>query len=397
MRRPNKILIACLCPLSLRPVKTSPEIRPIQMVDLTSQYQRLKADIDTAISDVLTNASYINGPIVKTFGRELESYLKVKHVIPCANGTDALQMAFMALDLPDGSEVITPGFSYIALAEVCALLKLKPVFADVDMQTFNLDPLQIEKHITPMTKVIAPVHLYGQCADMETILAIAEKHNLHVIEDNAQSIGADYTFSDGKTCKAGGIAHIGTTSFFPSKNLGCYGDGGAVMTNDDRLAERIRMVANHGQKVKYIHDVVGVNSRLDSVQAAVLSVKLKMLDTFNAERQAVAKAYDEAFAGHDHIRTPSRNKKSTHVFHQYTLQLCNADVTAFRTYMQEHGVPTMIYYPMPIYRQKAYEQPIEMPVAEILCRSVVSLPIGTEMDQAQIDFIISTVKNYFKL
>jgi UDP-2-acetamido-2-deoxy-ribo-hexuluronate aminotransferase len=374
-----------------------PEIKPIQMVDLSSQYQRLKRDIDSGIEQVLSEASYINGPSVKAFARELEAYMGVKHVIPCANGTDALQIAFMALDLPPGSEVITPGFSYVALAEVCALLGLKPVFADVDPNTFNLDPLQIEKHITPQTRVIAPVHLFGQCADMETIMAISEKHNLYVIEDNAQSIGADYTFSDGKTCKSGTVAHIGTTSFFPSKNLGCYGDGGAITTNDDRLAERMRMIANHGQKIKYIHDTIGVNSRLDSLQAVILSVKLKMLDTFNAERQQVAKAYDEGLVGIPQVKVPARNAKSTHVFHQYTLQLTDTDIPAFRAYMQERGIPTMIYYPLPIYKQKAYEQSIELPVAEKLCNSVVSLPMGTEMDQAQVDYIISSVKNYFKL
>jgi UDP-2-acetamido-2-deoxy-ribo-hexuluronate aminotransferase len=373
------------------------EIKPIQMVDLAGQYQRLKKDIDAGIEQVLTQASFINGPSVKEFAKELESYLSVKHVIPCANGTDALQIALMALDLPQGSEVITPGYSYIAIAEVCALLKLKPVFADVDANTFTLDPLEIEKYITPNTKAIIPVHLFGQCANMETILAISEKHNLYVIEDNAQAIGADYTFSDGKTCKAGTIAHIGTTSFFPSKNLGCYGDGGAVMTNDSRLAEKMQLIANHGQKVKYQHDVVGVNSRLDSVQAAVLSVKLKMLDTFNSERQQIAKTYDEAFAGHPNIVIPARNKKSSHVFHQYTLQLRDADVPAFRSYLSERGVPTMVYYPYPIYRQKAYAQDISLPVSESLCRTVVSLPIGTEMEPAQTDLIISTVKNYFKL
>jgi UDP-2-acetamido-2-deoxy-ribo-hexuluronate aminotransferase len=374
-----------------------PEIKPIQMVDLAGQYLRLKKDIDAGMEKVLSQASFINGPAVKAFAAEMETYLGVKHVIPCANGTDAIQIALMALDLPEGSEIITPGFSYIALAEACALLKFKPVFADVDPNTFNLDPLQIEKHITPKTKVIAPVHLFGQCADMETILAIAEKHNLYVLEDNAQSIGADYTFSDGKTCKTGTMGHVGTTSFFPSKNLGCYGDGGAMMTNDARLAERIRMISNHGQKVKYIHDTVGVNSRLDSLQAAVLSVKLGMLDSFNSERRDVAKAYDEAFEGHPNIKIPAKSKKSTHVYNQYTMQLTNADVEGFRTYMQEHGVPTMVYYPLPIHQQKAYADDSVLPVSEDLCKRVVSLPIGTEMDKSQVDYIIENVKNYFKL
>lgn len=271
------------------------EMKPIQMVDLASQYQRLKAEIDPAIQLVLNQANYINGAPVKQFAKDLANYLSVKHVIPCANGTDALQIALMALDLPEGSEVITPGFSYIAVAEACLLLKLKPVYAEVNPQTFNLNPLEIEKHITPQTKAIVPIHLFGQCADMETIMAIAEKHNLYVIEDNAQSIGAEYTFSNGRTCKSGTIGHLATTSFFPSKNLGCYGDGGAVFSNNDALAERVQMIANHGQKIKYIHDAIGINSRLDTIQAAILGVKLPYLNEFNAERQAVANRYNEAF------------------------------------------------------------------------------------------------------
>jgi UDP-2-acetamido-2-deoxy-ribo-hexuluronate aminotransferase len=378
-------------------VKTIPEIKPIQMVDLASQYQRLKRDIDAGIGHVLDQATFINGPAVREFARELESYLSVKHVIPCANGTDALQIALMALDLPEGSEIITPGFSYIAIAEVCTLLKLKPVFADIDPGTFNLDPLEIEKHITHNTRAIIPVHLFGQCADMETILAISEKHNLFVIEDNAQSIGANYTFSDGKTIKAGTIGHIGTTSFFPSKNLGCYGDGGALMTNDNRLAERMRMIANHGQKTKYFHDVPGVNSRLDTIQAVVLSVKLKMLDTFNEERQLVAKAYDEALQGHANIVLPARNAKSTHVYHQYTLRLKDTDIQGLKSHLQEQGIPTMVHYPLPVYRQEAYAQDISLPVSEETCKTVLSLPMGTEMDDVQIEFITSSLKNYLKL
>lgn len=382
--------------LYLRPVKTTSDIKPIQMVDLAGQYQRLKREIDAGISEVLNSAQYINGPIVKSFASDLQKYLGVKHVIPCANGTDALQIAFMALDLPDGSEVITPGFSYAALAEACILMRLKPVFADVDPHTFNLNPLEIEKYITPATRAIAPVHLFGQAADMETIMAIAEKHNLYVIEDNAQAIGADYTFSNGRTSKTGTIGHIGTTSFFPTKNLGCYGDGGAITTNDDKLAEKMRMIANHGQSTKYIHDIIGVNSRLDSVQAAVLSVKLRHLDSFSKERQDVANAYNEALAGIPQIRIPARDRKSTHIYHQYTMQLKDADVAAFRKYMQEQGVPTMVYYPLPIYRQKAYFQDINLPVSETLCKTVASLPIGTEMESSQVDYIISCVKNFFK-
>jgi UDP-2-acetamido-2-deoxy-ribo-hexuluronate aminotransferase len=284
-------------------------MKPIQMVDLTSQYQRLKPEIDHAISDVLNSASYINGPAVKQFSKNLEAYLDVKHVIPCANGTDALQIALMALDLPEGSEVITPGFSYIALAEVCCLLKLKPVYVDVDKDTFNMDVNQIEALITKNTKVIAPVHLYGQCADMESIMKIAQKHGLFVIEDNAQSIGADYVFSDGKVMKSGTIGDIGTTSFFPSKNLGCYGDGGAIYTQQRCTWRETKDDSQSWSKVKYIHDVVGVNSRLDSVQAAVLNVKLNHLDAFNTERQEVAQAYDQAFANHKNLKPPFKSCK----------------------------------------------------------------------------------------
>lgn len=364
------------------------------MVDLAGQYQRLKHEIDPAIQEVLNEASYINGKQVKDFEKELAAYLSVKHLIPCANGTDAIQIALMALDLPEGSEVITPGFSYIAIAEACLLLKLKPVFAEINPDTFNLDPLTIERHITPATKVIAPVNLFGQCADMETIMAIAEKHNLYVLEDNAQAIGAEYTYSNGRSCKAGTMGHIATTSFFPSKNLGCYGDGGAICTNDDALAVRIRMIANHGQKVKYIHDMVGVNSRLDSLQAAILSVKLRYLNTFNSERRAVAKAYNSAFSNHPKMKSPYEAKNSTHVYHQYTLKLSGVDVEDFRKAMQENGIPTMVYYPLPLYRQKAYHQDISLSHCETVCKNVVSLPIGTEMDEIQVSHIINSVLNY---
>ncbi len=370
-------------------------MKAIQMVDLASQYQRLKHEIDPAMQTVLNDANYINGQQVKDFASGLATYLSAKHVIPCANGTDALQIALMALDLPEGSEVITPGFSYIAIAEACILLKLKPVFAEINPDTFNLDPLEIEKHITPFTKAIAPVNLFGQCADMETIMAIAEKHNLYVIEDNAQSIGAEYTFSNGRSCKAGTLGHIATTSFFPSKNLGCYGDGGAICTNDDGMAEKIRMIANHGQKVKYIHDRVGVNSRLDSIQAAVLSVKLKHLNDFNAERQAVANAYNTAFAGHPHLKPPFLAKNTTHVYHQYTLTTTGMDIEAFRKAMSEKGIPTMVYYPLPLHHQNAYKQDISLPLSEKASASVVSLPIGTDMEEAQIQYIIASVLNYF--
>ena len=371
------------------------EMKPIQMVDLASQYQRLKAEIDPAIQAVLNQANYINGAPVKQFAKDLATYLSVKHVIPCANGTDALQIALMALDLPEGSEVITPGFSYIAVAEACLLLNLKPVYAEVHPHTFNLNPLEIEKHITPNTKAIVPVHLFGQCADMETIMAIAEKYNLYVIEDNAQSIGAEYTYSDGRTCKSGTIGHLATTSFFPSKNLGCYGDGGAVFSNNDELAARVQMIANHGQKVKYIHDAIGVNSRLDTMQAAILGVKLQYLNAFNAERQSVAARYTAAFNNHKHLMPPVVAKNTTHVYHQYTMQTCDMDIEAFRMAMQEKGIPTMIYYPMPIHHQNAYVQAISLPLCESIASHVVSLPIGTDMDDTQVNYIIDSVLNYF--
>ena len=371
------------------------EMKPIQMVDLASQYQRLKAEIDPAIQAVLNQANYINGAPVKQFSKDLATYLSVNHVIPCANGTDALQIALMALDLPEGSEIITPGFSYIAVAEACLLLNLKPVYAEVHPHTFNLNPLEIEKHITPNTKAIVPVHLFGQCADMETIMAIAEKHNLYVIEDNAQSIGAEYTFSDGRTCKSGTIGHLATTSFFPSKNLGCYGDGGAVFSNSDALAERVQMIANHGQKVKYIHDAIGVNSRLDTIQAAILGVKLQYLNAFNAERQSVAARYTAAFTNHKHLMPPVVAKNTTHVYHQYTLQTCDMEIEAFRKAMQEKGIPTMVYYPMPIYHQNAYVQTISLPLCESIASHVVSLPIGTDMEDTQVNYIIDSVLNYF--
>lgn len=378
--------------LSLPLVKTEPALKTIQMVDLVSQNLRLKDEISAAIEKVLTHSIFINGPEVKQFAGELESYLGVKHVIPCGNGTDALQIALMSLDLPKGSEVITAGFSYAAVAEVCLLLGLKPVFADVDNSTFNIDPLEIEKHISPLSKVIIPVHLFGQSCDMETIMAIAEKHNLYVVEDNAQAIGAEYTFSDGSSRKAGCIGHIGTTSFFPSKNLACFGDGGALFTNDANLAGKIRMIANHGQKEKYYHEVIGINSRLDTIQAAVLSVKLKHLDSFIKERKSVAALYNKAFEGITEIKTPERYKKSSHVYHQYTLQLFGTDSAALRDVLKEEGIPSMIYYPVPLYRQPAYKTHAYLPVTEALCKSVLSLPIGTDMEDEQIETIINKVK-----
>ncbi len=325
------------------------------MVDLVSQYERIQNEVDEAVLNVIRSSMFIGGPEVKSFQEELETYLGVKHVIPCANGTDALQIAMMALGLEPGDEVITPTFTYIATAEVIGLLRLTPVLVDVDPDTFCIDIEQMEQAITPNTKAIVPVHLYGQCANMEAIMAIADKHDIAVIEDTAQAIGADYTFSNGRTAKAGTIGTFGTTSFFPSKNLGCYGDGGAIFTNDDKLAELTKMIAAHGQSAQYIHDVIGCNSRLDAIQAAVLRIKLKHLDDYAARRLAVADKYDAAFASTDRIKTPGRNPNSTHVFHQYTLVLNGVDRDALRSYLAEHGIPAMIYYPIPLHGQKAFE------------------------------------------
>lgn len=361
------------------------------MLDLAAQYQRLKPELDQAVLSAMAHAAYINGPEVQRFAEEFAAYLGLAHVVPCANGTDALQIALMALQLPEGSEVITPAFSYGAVAEVCTLLGLKPVFADVDQNTFNLDVRELEKHITPHTRVIVPVHLFGQSCDMEPILAIAEKHGLYVIEDNAQSVGAEYTFSDGRTCKTGTMGHFGTTSFFPSKNLACFGDGGALMTNNAQLAEAARMIANHGQKIKYRHDVTGINSRLDTIQAAVLSVKLKYLDAFNAERMAAAAQYNTLLAPVKGIRVPERLKASTHVYHQYTLQVFDVPVPQLSDALKQNGIASMVYYPMPLYRQKAFAYPLNLPVTEALCRSVLSIPMGPGMNPEQISYICSTL------
>lgn len=371
---------------------------PIQMVDLKRQYTKIKSQVDAAIEEVLESSAFINGGAVQKFAGELQTYLGVKHVIPCANGTDALQIAMMALGLEPGDEVITPSFTFIATAEVIALLHLKPVFVDVDPQTYCLDVAAIEKAITPKTKAIVPVHLYGHVTDMEPLMALAAKHNLYVIEDNAQAIGADYTFKDGTKKKAGAIGHIGCTSFFPSKNLGCYGDGGAIFTNDDELAAKLRMVANHGQSARYYHDVVGCNSRLDSVQAAVLNIKLPLLDEYITARRAVADAYDAAFAEIPQITTPYRAPYSYHVFHQYTLQLNGADRNELQQYLSTKGVPAMIYYPVPGHRQKMFENfggaAFNLPVTDNLTTKVISLPIHTEMDADQLEHIIQSVKSF---
>jgi len=378
-------------------------MRPIQMVDLKQQYRHIQAEVDAAVLDVLESSAFINGKPVQEFAEEMSTYLGVKHTIPCANGTDALQIAMMALDLQPGDEVITPSFTYIATTEVVALLRLKPVFVEVDPKTFCMDPEALRRAITPKTKAIVPVHLYGSSAPMEEIMQIAKEHNLYVIEDNAQAIGADYFFSDGTKTKTGTIGTIGCTSFFPSKNLGCYGDGGAMFTNDDALAEKLRMVANHGQKVRYYHDLVGCNSRLDTIQAAILRIKLRRLDAYIEARQKAAAFYDAAFAGHPHIKTPFRSAWSSHVFHQYTLILDGYnDVAEVRngltTFLAQHQVPSMIYYPVPAHRQKMFDtwggSGYDLPVTDWLTDRVVSLPIHTELDEEQQQFITGKVLEY---
>lgn len=374
--------------------------RSIQMVDLKTQYERIKDEIDQAVLHAISETAYINGPDVKSFAKELAEYNKVKHVIPCANGTDALQIALMALDAKPGDEVIVPTFTYIATVEVIALLNLKPVFVDVDLDTFQMQVDGLESLITNRTVAIVPVHLYGQCADMESIMKVAKKHNVAVIEDTAQAIGAITTYSDGSEHVAGTMGTIGTTSFFPSKNLGCYGDGGAMYTNDDGIAAKLQMIANHGQSRKYYHDSIGVNSRLDTLQAAILRVKLRYLDEYSIARNQVARTYDEAFAGHPNIQTPVRCPWSTHVFHQYTLKLKNSDRDAFKDHMQRAGIPTMVYYPLPVHLQKAYTgygyKEGDFPKAEELCRTVVSLPIHTEMNADDQQYIIEHTLNFFE-
>ena len=368
------------------------------MVDLKAQYEKIKPEIDAAIGTVIQSTAFINGPVVKEFQAELEKYLGVKHVITCGNGTDALQVSMMALGLKPGDEVIAPSFTFIATAEVIALLGLIPVLVDVDPDTFNIDPAAIEKAITPKTRAIVPVHLFGQSADMEAIMKIADAHGLFVIEDACQAIGADYTHSGGQVRKAGTIGHVGCTSFFPSKNLGCYGDGGAVFTNDDQLAGRLRSIVNHGMTVRYYHDHVGVNSRLDSIQAAVLKVKLPHLDSYAAARQKAAAAYDQAFSGNLKIKIPARFSDSTHVFHQYTLVLSGVDRANLIEFLNSREIPAMVYYPVPIHLQKAYldprYKPGDFPVTESLSKSVISLPMHTEMDDEQIHYITSSVLEF---
>lgn len=376
----------------------STQTKKIQMVDLKGQYLKIKAEVDKGIQEVIENTAFINGPAVKEFQADLEQYLGVKHVIPCANGTDALQIAMMALDLKPGDEVITANFTYVATAEVIGLLGLTPVLVDVYPDTFTIDVAAIEKAITPKTKAIVPVHLYGQCAEMQAIMDLAKKHNLYVIEDVAQAIGADYTMADGTKHKAGTIGTIGCTSFFPSKNLGCYGDGGAIYTNDDELAKKLKMIAHHGQSVQYVHDVLGVNSRLDTIQAAVLKVKLKQLDNYAAARNKAAEHYDKILGNHPKIKIPTRVKNSTHVFHQYTLQLVGVDRNKMREFLQERGIPSMIYYPIPLHMQNAYKSDRykagDFPVTEKLCASVISLPMHTELDQETLNYITDNVLEF---
>lgn len=372
----------------------------IQMVDLKSQYKKIKSAVDKAIVDVIESTQFINGPEVKSFQSELESYLGTKHVIPCANGTDALQISLMALDLKPGDEVITPSFTFIATTEVIALLGLKPVFIDVNKDTFCMDASQLENAITDKTKAIVPVHLYGQAADMGEIMRIADKHNLPVIEDNAQAIGSDYHTSSGDK-KTGTIGQIGCTSFFPSKNLGCYGDGGAIFTNSDELAAKMRMIVNHGQSKRYYHDVVGCNSRLDSIQAAVLRIKLKELDGYINARRKVADYYDNFFAQFEGINTPVRSDKSRHVFHQYTLTLEGIDRDALNAFLAEKNIPSMIYYPVPAHKQEMFSSfnsaETELPVTDWLGERVLSLPIHTEMSEEQLAYICNGVAEFMKI
>ncbi|OJX31379.1 MAG: transcriptional regulator [Chryseobacterium sp. 36-9] len=374
-------------------------MKKIQMVDLQNQYYKIKSEVDNAVLNVMDSAAFINGPEVKSFQSDLENYLDVKHVIPCANGTDALQIALMALDLKEGDEVITADFTFAATVEVIHLLKLKSVLVDVDYDTFTIDTEAIKKAITPKTKAIIPVHLFGQCADMEEILKIAKEHNLYVVEDNAQAIGADFIFSDGTSKKSGTMGTIGTTSFFPSKNLGCYGDGGAIFSNDDELAHRLRGIVNHGMYERYYHDEVGVNSRLDSIQAAILRKKLPNLDSYNEARRKAADYYDEAFAGHENILTPKRAKNSTHVFHQYTLRITNGKRNELQQFLTEKEIPAMIYYPVALRKQKAYYQesnPADFVNTDKLLDQVISLPMHTELDEEQLKYITDSVLEFFE-
>lgn len=374
-------------------------MKPLSMVDLKSQYQKIKPEIDTAIQNVIDSCQFIKGDEVKLFEKDLAQYLNVNHAITCGNGTDALQIALMALGLKPGDEVITTTFTFIATVEVIALLGLTPVLVDVDNDSFNIDVNQIKQAITAKTKAIIPVHLFGQCANMEQIMEIANEHQLYVVEDTAQALGADYKFSNGTTQKAGTIGTIGCTSFFPSKNLGCYGDGGALFTNDPAIAEQIRCIANHGMKIRYHHDMIGVNSRLDSIQAAILRVKLRMLDSYNQARQTAAKQYNTAFANIMDIITPSTKEFTSHIYHQYTLRIKNGKRDALKKHLDELQIPNMIYYPIPLHKQKAFEPYVSNKqtfcVSDSLCNEVLSLPMHTELDSEQINFITSSIQKFF--
>ena len=373
-------------------------MRKIQMVDLLGQYDHIQEQIDSKILEVVKSGAYVNGPEVHSFQKELEDYLGVKHVIPCANGTDALQISMMGLGLKPGDEVITVDFTFAATVEVIGLLNLTPVLVDVEKDTFNMDIEALKKAITPKTKAIVPVHLFGQCANMEAVLEIAKEHNLFVIEDTAQAIGADYTFKNGTKKKAGTMGNVGTTSFFPSKNLGCYGDGGAIFTNDDELAHTLRGMVNHGMYKRYYHDVVGVNSRLDSIQATILRIKLPHLNSYCQKRNEAAIAYTKAFEGNENITTPVISPFTTHVFHQYTLQVKNVDRNALHQHLLDNGIPNGIYYPVPLHSQKAYTdtryKESDFEVTNELINTVISLPMHTELDNEQIDFITSTILNF---
>ena len=374
-------------------------MKKIQMVDLQGQYEPLKAQIQASFAEVLDSAAFINGPQVQAFQKELEAYLQVKHVIPCANGTDALQIAMMGLGLKRGDEVITADFTFAATVEVIALLGLTPVLVDVDKDTFNINIEAIRKAITPKTKAIVPVHLYGRPANMEAIMQIAKEYNLYVIEDNAQAIGADFTWSDGRKEKVGTIGHVGATSFFPSKNLGCYGDGGAIFTNDDELEHILRGIVNHGMYIRYHHDVVGVNSRLDSLQACVLRAKLPHLDSYNQKRREAARLYTEGLQGNPNIITPEIPQGDTsHVFHQYTIRILGGKRDALAEHLTKHGIPFGIYYPIPLHKQKAYEdsryREVDFPATNELVQEVISLPMHTELDKEQINFITKLITDF---
>jgi len=374
----------------------------IKMVDLDRQYLSIKEEINRSIHDVLEAANFIQGTQVREFEMNLSEWVGAKHVISCANGTDALQLAFMALGLKPGDEVIVPTFTYVATAEVIALLGLSPILVDVDSQTFNIDIEAASHFVTSRTKAIVPVHLYGQCANMEQIMKFAESHNLYVIEDTAQAIGAEIKFSDGSTRKAGTIGQIGTTSFFPSKNLGCFGDGGAIFTNDDSIAAKLKMIANHGQRIKYYHDVVGVNSRLDTIQAAILGVKLKHLNSYCEARQRAASYYDSALKHVQQITIPFRSSFSTHVFHQYTIKIDeHYSRDELKSYLAEQGIPTMIYYPLPLHKQKAYlefqREDMDYPISTSLCNSVLSLPMHTHLDPDELEHIVYHLKRFFQI